>query len=144
MKGKKFLAVLMSALIISTTTVCTTSLSASAVVSDCEKSNELIDEYDHAHLYKDGEDTFVYGIDNNEVIIGSYIGNSKNIVIPNEIDGMPVTEIYVYAFANDESFNSITIPKNVKYFPIETFDRSYNIKEIIVDPENSNYSSVNG
>ena len=62
MKGKKFLAVLMSALIISTTTVCTTSLSASAVVSDCEKSNELIDEYDHAHLYKDGEDTFVYTI----------------------------------------------------------------------------------
>ena len=144
MKGKKFLAVLMTALILSATTVCTTSVSVSAAVLDCEKSNELIDEYGHAYLYKVGEDTFVYGIEDNKVMIGSYIGNSKNIVIPNEIEGMPVTEIYVYAFANNENFNSVTIPKNVKLLQVETFDRSYNIKEIIVDPENSNYSSVDG
>ncbi|MEE1126249.1 MAG: Ig-like domain-containing protein [Acutalibacteraceae bacterium] len=138
MKGKKFLAVLMSALIISTTTVCSTSVSA------YKEDNTVVSEADTKLSYTVGGETFYYDVTDNKVTILVYEGNGKNVVIPNEIDGMPVTEIYVYAFAKGESFNSITIPKNVKYFPIEIFDRSYNIKEIIVDPENSNYSSVNG
>lgn len=133
MKGKKFLAVLMSALIISTTTVCSTSVSA------YKEDNTVVSEADTKLSYTVGGETFYYDVTDNKVTILVYEGNGKNVVIPNEIDGMPVTEIYVYAFAKGESFNSITIPKNVKYFPIEIFDRSYNIKEIIVDPENSNY-----
>ncbi len=130
----------MTALILSATSVCTTSASAyeEATVATSQDSNST------TYLYTIGADTFSYEIVNNTVAIGKYIGTSQNVVIPNEINGIPVTQIYEFTFANNNTLNSVTIPKNVEYLPTEAFHRSYNIKEIIVDPQNSNYSSANG
>lgn len=137
MKGKKILAVLMATLMLSATAVCTTTVSA-------YEEDTVVSQDSTTYLYTVGDDTFSYEIVDNTVAIGYYMGTSENVVVPNEIKGMPVTKIYEFAFSKNDSLISVTIPKNVKQLVTEAFHRSYNIQEIIVDPQNSNYSSANG
>lgn len=141
MKGKKFLAVLMTALILSTTGVCTTSVSAYQ-----EESSTVVSQASSDLSYTIGDDTFYYKYFDNELAltIVDYEGDSKNVVIPEEIDGIPVSTIYPFAFAEMDTLVSVTIPKSVKKISNDVFHKSYNIKEIVVNSENSNYTSVDG
>lgn len=43
---------------------------------------------------------FTYTVDNNEITITGYTGSSAGIVIPNQIDGIPVKKIGNEAFKN--------------------------------------------
>ena len=83
MKGKKFLAVLMTALILSTTGVCTTSVSAYQ-----EESSTVVSQASSDPSYTIGDDTFYYKYFDNELAltIVDYEGDSKNVVIPEEED----------------------------------------------------------
>ncbi|MEE1077143.1 MAG: Ig-like domain-containing protein [Acutalibacteraceae bacterium] len=138
MKGKKFLAILMSALILSATAVCSTSVSA------YENNNTVLSEANPTFSYKTGENTFYYELSDNKVNIIMYYGPGKNVVIPDEIDGKPVTKISPFAFAGVERLVSVTIPKTVTQITNDVFNQSYDIKEFNVDSENSNYTSVDG
>lgn len=44
------------------------------------------------------------------ICITKYLGDKKNIVIPNKINGKPVTEIGDWAFANNKSVQKVTTP----------------------------------
>ncbi len=142
MKGKKFLAVLMSALILSATAVCSTSVSA------YEDNNTVVSQAIEHPSYTVGEDTFYYEVIDNKVGIVLYNGNGKNVIIPNEIEGKPVTKIYLHAFAEKETLVSVTIPKNVEMISVDPFYNPFinscNLKEINVNSENNNYTSVDG
>ena len=107
MKGKRFLAVLMTALILSTTGVCTTSVSAYQLENEVVVSNSNGE-------YKTGNGTFLYSeIDNGlAVSVYNYEGTSKNVVIPDEINGKPVTTIW-FALAENKAIDSITLPKHL-------------------------------
>ena len=50
--------------------------------------------------------------DANQVMINEYLGNSTDVVIPEEIEGCPVTLIYSAAFMNSD-IESVTIPDTV-------------------------------
>ena len=54
-----------------------------------------------------------YEISGDKVIIISYTGTAENFIIPDQIEGAPVTEIRPRAFENCSSLKSITIGGNV-------------------------------
>lgn len=60
-------------------------------------------------------------IRNGGISIDKYIGNSSKVVIPNEIDGKPVTEIGVDAFRNNQKLKTVVFPDNLKIIHSHAF-----------------------
>ena len=69
---------------------------------------------------------------NGTLAIERYYGNDKEFVIPSEIDGMPVTEIYGYAFEGCKSLTSVTIPDTVTAIFNEAFLDCPTLKEVTI------------
>lgn len=63
---------------------------------------------------------FVYGSNGSEIRINGFVGDSTEIVIPQSIDGIPVTMIGEKAFA-ETKITSIYIPEGVKQIGSEAF-----------------------
>jgi hypothetical protein len=79
------------------------------------------------------------------ITITGYAGNDAAVVIPDTINGLPVTAIGERAFRGDISITSITIPNNVtNNIGFEAFSGCSSLTNIIVDPLNSTFSSANG
>lgn len=119
------------------------------------------------------ESDFIYSISNGEVTITGYKGIDTEVVIPDTIEGVPVTSIgnraFQYcrnltsitipnsvtsigsshygsdgAFYGCTSLTSITIPDSVTYIGPETFLCCTSLTNITVDTNNTNYSSLDG
>jgi hypothetical protein len=56
---------------------------------------------------------FIYIITNNTITITGYAGTNTTVIIPDTINGLPVTSIGNYAFENETSVTSVTIPGSV-------------------------------
>lgn len=86
----------------------------------------------------------------NEVIILSYLGNSRQVVIPSEIDGKPVIEIGAYSFNGIERhqddgikfenhpnawynkrIKKVTVPSTVKVIRENAFGYMNNLEEVV-------------
>lgn len=63
-------------------------------------------------------------------IITGYTGSESTVVIPDEIDGVPVTQIGRYAFSNNQTLESIVIGQNVTLIYPEAFDGCNNLKTV--------------
>ena len=70
---------------------------------------------------------FVYEIDDGKVTITGYKGNSGDVVIPDEIDGLPVTRIGSYAFQYDSNLTSITLGNSITTIGEYAFRRCYGL-----------------
>ena len=70
---------------------------------------------------------FVYSSDAGVVTIRGYIGDEKNVTIPEQIYHTPVAIIAPEAFVNCE-FENITIPKTVTNIGGGAFFECYNLK----------------
>ncbi len=75
-------------------------LSMLAVFTPCIASATTYDTY--------GD--FSYKTDGSNITIWNYEGDNSDVVIPAEIDGLPVTSIGTYAFQYCENLKSVTIP----------------------------------
>ena len=73
-----------------------TGISASAVFSGKQSGDFVYDLY-HA----------------DQIYIARYLGTDENVVIPDKIDGKPVTYIAESAFANNKKIKSIVLPKEI-------------------------------
>ena len=105
---------------------------------------------DHSDYSLDG---FVYVSNGSEVHINYYEGNNPNVVIPAEIDGLPVTQIHERAFRDNktiqsvivsegivnlpndflcgcENLTSISLPEGITEIPSECFDGCKNLTEL--------------
>lgn len=58
----------------------------------------------------------------NEITITSYMGKGKDVVIPSEIDGLPVTEINTFAFANCSNLQTVKLPDSVREIGPSAFE----------------------
>ena len=65
---------------------------------------------------------FRYSIKNNQVALVKYLGSSTNVMIPKEIDAMPVTEIKNGFFKADKKGASIYIPSTVTRIRANAFN----------------------
>lgn len=145
MKLKKLALILSTSLI----TVCSLSLSvyADEEVSEGETAAEesQTDGDDGYLTTKDGD--YKYSVKASEesgeqyVVLEEYLGNDESVVIPEEIDGINVTEIGDYAFNEKEFIKTITISKNIEDFGDYSFYGSTAITEFKVDEENEIYKA---
>lgn len=67
-------------------------------------------------VFAAGETTaegLVYEVNGESVTITGYTGNEASVVIPNEIEGKPVTAIGERAFSKNNTLTSVAIPDSV-------------------------------
>lgn len=88
---------------------------------------------------------FVYSVTiDDQICIEDYRGTEKDVVIPEEIDGKPVTEIGKDAFVTSVA-EKIEIHAGIDYIAGENpFVDANRLKEINVSPDNAEYSSQDG
>lgn len=79
-----------------------------------------------------------------EVKIKKYLGPGGDVVIPGEIDGKPVSTIGYHAFYLLEGLTSVTVPANVTSIIGAAFADCPDLTDINVNPNNTNYASVDG
>lgn len=89
-----------------------------------------------------------YRIDSGRVRIVGYVGSPSEIIIPDEIEGLPVTWIEDDAFKGCISLTLIQFPKNEfrnwDYIEYGMLEGCTNLKQIKVDPENPVIKSIDG
>ena len=109
-----------------------------------ELENEFISSFYETEK-KDAPDEFHFWIGSQGVTITSYNYNSRTIEIPAQIQGLPVTAILSGVFRNSSyRLVSVTIPDSVTYIEDYAFNYCQNLMEIIVSPDNTKYSSIDG
>lgn len=131
------------------------SLTADGTVAFTDKANYEMGANAEYTLYAQWRlDAFGYEIDdNNEATITKYSGTNNNVIIPEEIWGIPVTKIHgnvseFVELAKDYppfwSGITITIPASVEYIGFGTFADCDCILNIFVNEENQAYKSIDG
>lgn len=103
----------------------------------------LDDETESSIIKKSGD--FSYSVDDDgNAHIESCLSNEDEITVPDEIDGVKVTEIESNAFMRG-TYKKITIPASIEYISAENpFAPCIQLTEITVDKDNKNYCSVDG
>lgn len=92
------------------------------------------------------KESLSYKIHNGEAEITSYKDKTTitELVIPDEIEGCPVTVIGKFGVMNSESLKKITIGKNVREIGDWSFTSDTALEEFVVHPKNQNFVSIDG
>jgi hypothetical protein len=77
------------------------------------------------------------------IIITGYKGVETNVVIPSQIDGVPVTGIGENAFRN-KNITHITLSSSITSIGDDAFNECKKLVSIMVDSQNNTYSSIDG
>ena len=85
------------------------------------------------------EDDYKYVIENGEAHIRKYLGNEKEIIIPDRLEGCPVTMVSSTAFRNNVT--SLTFPETITGFT--AFKSLDKLREVNIS-EGGEYKSVDG
>ena len=132
-KTKKFAAILLSALILSSS-FSILSVSAATVVNDTAVVSVNSTLTSGNYQYK--------VLDDNTICISRYIGDETNATIPAKINGLTVTTIGKNAFAQT-GLGCLNIPASITDIKPNAFKFS-GFNKIEVDKNNLNYTSING
>lgn len=85
-----------------------------------------------------------FEIDKASGTIVSYKGKETSLVIPRQIEGIEIKRILDKAFQSCKDLTSITIPNSVEFIHPYAFVNCDNLKSIIVDDDNEDYTSFDG
>ncbi|MCM1313915.1 MAG: leucine-rich repeat protein [Prevotella sp.] len=80
----------------------------------------------------DTYEIFDYNIVDNEIQITACDRNATDVVIPSEINGMPVTDIGAYAFVDRVNLKSVTIPDSVTVIGAEAFANCTSLTSVTI------------
>ena len=89
------------------------------------------------------EEDFSYEIKNGEATIDIYWGDALHPIVPETLDGVPVTTITNLSFTSVD-IESITLPKSVTTIEPGAFSLCDTLLNIYVDAENTSYKSLDG
>jgi 7-cyano-7-deazaguanine synthase in queuosine biosynthesis len=87
---------------------------------------------------------FMYVTNNTMITITGYTGEGSDVIIPELIDGLPVTGIADYAFAWNNSLTNVLIPASITYIGNNVFNYCPYLDAIEVAEGNLFYSSLDG
>jgi PKD repeat protein len=73
-----------------------------------------------------------YTITNGTITIDTYLGSGGAVIIPSEIDGLPVTSIGEYAFEVCQSLTGVTIPNGVTSIGEDAFYFCTNLASVTI------------
>jgi hypothetical protein len=96
--------------------------------------DDVKDEFE----YKESE------INKGSLVLTKYTGNKSEIVIPTEIDGVPISTIGESKFEAPDTVTKITILNNIISICDSGFNTCKGLKVIEVSTDNSKYSSLDG
>lgn len=92
--------------------------------------------------YEETEDGFAYSIsEDNTAKIKGYLGTEKDLVIPSEIEGVPVVSIHQSAFRDDKNIESVVLPDSITHIDDTAFAGCTNLKSIKLS---SNLKEIEG
>lgn len=143
---RKINAFIMSLVICSSVFVPTAMVAYANETSVSENTTEAVSdvEAENDNLKTSGDYTY-YITELDTVCIESYKGTDTELVIPETIDGIKVTNINKNAFKDTKGIVSITFPATITYISGENpFIHCSELKEIIISEGNENYISENG
>ncbi len=84
-------------------------------------------------------------VQTNKIQIKKYIGSSENVIIPEEIDGLPVIELSGGdVFSDNHKVKYVKIPSTVTTISSKAFNLCDELINIDVDENNTAFSSLNG
>ena len=84
--------------------------------NDLRISNDALDGSPNARFVSSDAlwyGVFKYAVDGDHVVIKKYLGTDPEMVIPAEIDGLPVTHIAASAFSGRQDLTSAVIPEGI-------------------------------
>lgn len=90
------------------------------------------------------ERDFIYEDTDGGVAITDYTGSASDIVIPGTLGGKTVKKVIKNTFARNDKLEMLTIPASVVSFNEDMLESCPNLREIIVDAGNENYTSRDG
>ena len=85
--------------------------------------------------------SFGYKIVNGQAYILSYTGDERDMVIPETIEGAPVTMIEARAFENDSSIERVVLPQSLQIIRKYAFRGCVNLRKLDI-PDNSNLKTI--
>ena len=86
--------------------------------------------YDPNRRRRENEDFRYRVFNNSSVIIMKYIGDKKDVTIPMELDGYPVTSIDFQAFFMNNEIESVVIADSISSIGSSAFSRCENLKTV--------------
>ena len=98
-----------------------------ATLTDCAQVNT-----NNEQQTANAENGFEYTVTGDEATITGYTGSAKNLVIPSELGGKPVTEIGIFAFALCDSLTEVTIPEGVTSIGNAAFSGCSSLTEVTI------------
>ena len=98
-----------------------------APLTDCAQVNT-----NNEQQTANAENGFEYTVTGDEATITGYTGSAKNLVIPSELGGKPVTEIGIFAFALCDSLTEVTIPEGVTSIGNAAFSGCSSLTEVTI------------
>lgn len=75
---------------------------------------------------------FSYSVDEGSIVIDKYMGNRTSVVIPAEMEGMPVTVIGNFAFYECRKLVKVTLPDSLEGIGHAAFEGCTSLKEITI------------
>jgi hypothetical protein len=90
----------------------------------------------------DPQTQYAYNINNGAISFVAYLGTDKNVTIPSNINGLPVTSLAEYAFYNFPNLVSVTIPSTVTGMGYQVFNHCTNLNSIYFLGNRPNVSSL--
>ncbi|MDO4571327.1 MAG: leucine-rich repeat domain-containing protein [Planctomycetia bacterium] len=90
------------------------------------------------------ETSFEYKLEGDSITITKFIGSETEVVIPAEIDGLPVRTIRYNAFEGCTALTSLTIPASVKEIGNTALYGCKSLKFISIVEENPCFRSIEG
>lgn len=87
-----------------------------------------------------------YIVENGEVKIKYYedVVGVKEVVVPDEVNGVPVTTLKDFAVSNSDNLERIVIGKNVNSIEGWALKNNQRLLEFVVHPENASFRAVDG
>lgn len=125
-KGKFFMKRLRKAyhiVVAAVMTFCLISFSDNTILSEIV-SNTIVsaDEYN----------SFTYSVNNGNASISKYNGTAENLVVPEKINGYPVTNIYGGAFQSNNYIKKVTIKSKITILYSRMFANCSNLETVIL------------